>query len=277
MPGVGTTSPDTPSHAAEALAGWARTCLNGVLRAFRIVRTGLCFVLVGFLALLVGVVVIPLLQLAPPGDRERRERRAQAAIQQFLRVYMLAIRVLRVMRVECVHPERLQAPGQLVVANHPSMMDALAVMSFMPQADCVVKPRFYTHRFLGAAARGAGYISSDGGAHLVDECVARLRRGRSVLIFPEGTRSPVHGLGPFARGAAHMALRAGIDPLPVTIRCEPPSLYHGQPWWKVPDRIITLTLNVGEPIPIKDAITDTMSRPRAARAVTDALRDHFER
>ena len=35
--------------------------------------------------------------------------------------------------------ERLKAPGILVVATHPTLMDALILMSQMPQADCVIK------------------------------------------------------------------------------------------------------------------------------------------
>ena len=147
----------------------------------------------------------------------------------------------------------------------------------MPQADCVVKASHYHNPFLARAIKGAGYISDLDGPGLVADCVERLMRGRSVIVFPEGTRSPANDLGPFLRGAAHVALRAGCDPIPVTIKCEPPTLYRGRAWWDVPERQFTLTLTVDEPLVVKDVLEQPMALPRAARVLTTALRDHFER
>jgi 1-acyl-sn-glycerol-3-phosphate acyltransferase len=237
---------------------------------------GLAFALTGILSLVLGLVVMPLLRVFG-GGREEREIRAQKAIHWFVRVCLRGSRILGVVRVQCVDGERLRAPGILVVANHPTLFDALALMSFMPQADCVVKDSYYENPFLAGAARGAGYIPSHDGPGLVSDCVERLARGRSVIIFPEGTRSPVNGLGPFARGAAHIALRAGCDPVPVTIRCQPAILYRGQTWWDMPERSSVLTLSVGEPLRVKETVSDQTSRGRAARALTASLRDYFER
>ena len=62
-------------------------------------------------------------------------------------------------------------------------------------------------------------------------------------------------------------------------RCEdePLTLYRGKPWWDVPENGFTLTLTVDEPLIIKDNLQQPMPIPRAARALTTALRDHFER
>ena len=70
--------------------------------------------------------------------------------------------------------ERLREPGILVVANHPTLIDVLVLMSHMPQADCVVKQRYYDHLFLGGTARAAGYIPSRDGPGLIADCVERL-------------------------------------------------------------------------------------------------------
>jgi 1-acyl-sn-glycerol-3-phosphate acyltransferase len=228
------------------------------------------------LSLVLGFVVMPLLRVFG-GGREEREIRAQKALHWFVRVSLYGSRILGVVRIQCADGERLRAPGILVVANHPTLFDALALASFMPQADCVVKDSYYRNPFLAGAARGAGYIPSHDGPGLVSDCVERLARGRSVIIFPEGTRSPVNGLGPFARGAAHIALRAGCDPVPVTIRCQPAILYRGQSLWDMPERSSVLTLSVGEPLRVKETVSDQISRGRAARVLTASFRDYFER
>jgi 1-acyl-sn-glycerol-3-phosphate acyltransferase len=212
-----------------------------------------------------------------PGDRERAELRVQKVIHWVTRFYLASLDLLGAFRVRCHDREKLRRPGILVVANHPTLLDAWALMSRMPQADCVVKECYYENFFLGGSARGAGFVPNRAGPVLIEECVDRLRRGRSLIMFPEGTRSPEGELGPFARGAAHIALRAGCDPIPVTIQCDPATLYHGQAWWDVPYHVPTLTLTVGDPIPIKDVIDTEMSRGRAARALNTHLREYFER
>jgi 1-acyl-sn-glycerol-3-phosphate acyltransferase len=171
----------------------------------------------------------------------------------------------------------LNQPGVLVIANHPTLLDAFGLISLMPQADIVVKGSHYNNPFLAAAARGAGYIPNVNGPRLVADCVKRLARGRSLIIFPEGTRSSVNSLGPFTRGAAHIALKSNCELVPVTIKCEPATLYRGRAWWDVPEHSFTLTLTVDEPLVVKDVVQLPMALPRAARVLTAALTDHFER
>ena len=244
-------------------------------RGWRISATGFAFVEAGILSLLLAASVPVLHRL--PGGRERAELRIQRAIHWLTRFYLGGLSLLGAFRVRCNDREKLQRPGILVIANHPTLLDAWALMSQMPQADCIVKERYYENFFLGRAARGAGFILSRDGPGLVDECVERLRRGRSLIIFPEGTRSPELELGPFTRGAAHIALRSGCDPIPVTLRCDPATLYHGRAWWDVPESTPILTLTVGDPLPIKDVVESEMSRGRAARALTTHFRETFER
>jgi 1-acyl-sn-glycerol-3-phosphate acyltransferase len=264
---------ETPSE--DSLAARPGRFTRLVSRGWRISATGFACAEAGLLSLLAAAIV-PVLRVLP-GDQERAELRAQRVIHWLTRFYLSGLDLLGAFRVRCSDRENLQRPGILVVANHPTLLDAWALMSKMPQADCIVKERYYEDFFLGGSARGAGFISNLDGPALIDECVNRLRRGRSLIFFPEGTRSPENELGPFARGAAHIALRSGCDPIPVTLRCDPATLYHGRAWWDVPDSTPILTLTVGDPLVVKDVVDTEMSRGRAARALTTRFRETFER
>lgn len=244
--------------------------------AWRTATTGLAFAVAGICSLMLALIVFPILRVLPSGRRSP-DARAQLALSRTFGLFFSLLTWLGVLRLEVRGAEVLSRPGSLVVANHPTLIDALALMSFMPQADCVVKGWYYENFWLSHTVRAAGYIPNRNGPDLVEACAERLRAGRSVLIFPEGTRSPKDGLGEFERGAAHIAIRANVDPLPVTIRCTPATLYRGLPWWKVPERRFTLSLDVGDPIPIEEMVETSPSRARAARAVTRVLRNHFER
>lgn len=263
----------TASTAATVLRSNGRR--NRILRPLYIALTAFAFSAAGVFIAVIAFVIVPLLALLG-GDRDRRERRVQAVFHRATRAYLALLWAIGVIRVRGVGVERLREPGTLFVANHPTLLDALILMSFTPQLDCVVKQSYYESSLLGAASRAAGFLPSLAGPELVAVCVERIAAGRSVVLFPEGTRSPKGALGPFERGAAHIALRAGVDPVPVTIRCDPPNLYGGQAWSETPPGRFTVTVEVGEPLSLS-AVELPPSRPRAARAITSLLRDHLER
>jgi 1-acyl-sn-glycerol-3-phosphate acyltransferase len=261
------------ADSAASTAGMG-SLVSGVDRGWRIVRTAVSFLAMGFLSLVLALVVIPVLRMFP-GSTDQKELRSQLAVHWFVRAFMRGAAIMRLCRIRVEGAEKLRQPGLLVVANHPSLIDSFPLLCCMPQADCVLKGSHLDNPFLGPAARGAGYIPNWDGPTLVAECVDHLVRGRSIIIFPEGTRSPVGELGPFARGAAHIALRSGRDLVPVTIDCDPATLYRGKAWWDVPSRMITLSIRVGDPILIGDVANLPISRARAARAVTATLREYF--
>ena len=243
---------------------------------WRVVATAFAFVLLGLQSIALGFVIIPMMALLP-GDSRVHEFRAQFLIRGMTRVYLFMIQALGTCTIGYKGSEKLREPGILVIANHPTLLDALALIAQMPQADCVVKETFFRNRFLGLAAQGAGYIPSGHGPAMVEMCVERLRAGRSIIIFPEGTRSPADELGVFTRGAAHIALRADKCPIPVTIRCDPSTLHRGQKWWQVPERRFSLALAVGDPLAIDNFARGRASRGQAVRSLTELWHSYFER
>lgn len=52
----------------------------------------------------------------------------------------------------------------------------------------------------------------------LEPAVQRLREGVSLVMSPEGTRSPTPALGPFKKGAFHVAMQAGVPIVPIVIR-----------------------------------------------------------
>jgi 1-acyl-sn-glycerol-3-phosphate acyltransferase len=75
------------------------------------------------------------------------------------------------------------------------------------------------------------------------DCEKNFKAERSLIVFPEGTRSPAHGLRTFKRGAAQIALRTGVPIVLVVITSDPPTLLKGQPWYKVPERPLCFKLH----------------------------------
>lgn len=130
----------------------------------------------------------------------------------------------------------------VLVANHPTLVDVVAVMTSIDDLYCVVKGFYFHLPLVNRLLRYCGHIDGgDGGlqdsARVMEQCLQRLREGGRVLFFPEGTRSPIEGLHPFQRGGFEVARRAEVPLVPVILRVSQPVLKRGVPWYKVPDRV----------------------------------------
>lgn len=119
-------------------------------------------------------------------------------------------------------------PGLIIAPNHPSLLDAVLVISRLPRVVCTAKAKLLTNLFLGGGARMAGFIRNDVPTHLVREGIRQLRAGRQLLIFPEGTRTTGETVDAFKAGFALIAKRAGA---PVqTIFIDSNSGFLGKGW-----------------------------------------------
>lgn len=265
--------PVSSSASASPLAPSAWPALLD--RPLRLAGTALSFTLFGLGALSLALFVFPACRLWPGSERVRALR-VQRVIHHAYRFFVAWMSGWGLIRVRWSGEPWLRIEGpKLVVANHPTLIDVVCLVAKLPQADCIVGEAWARNPFLGLAARMAGYPQNAHGADVVADCVARLREGRTVLVFPEGTRSPQHGLHPFHRGAAHVALRAGCPVVPVTITCEPSTLRKGQPWWDVPERTVQLGFSVAKPLDPRALAQDAPTPSIAARRVSARLRSHF--
>lgn len=247
--------------------------------AWRLFATGLSFAAFGVGGLLLGGVVLPLLLLVVRAP-ERRQRLGRRLVQLAFASHVGLMHRLGVLTYEIEGRERLARNGMLVLANHPTLIDVVFLISLLPNADCVVKRAVARNPFMRGPVRAAGYVSNDDGAGLVDDCIAAVRAGGNLVIFPEGTRT-VPGQPPrLQRGAANIAVRGRLDITPVTITCHPSTLAKGQKWYRVPSRRFHVRVQVGEDIPIAPFLAAAEDAPRgealAARRVTDHLTRYFD-
>jgi 1-acyl-sn-glycerol-3-phosphate acyltransferase len=249
--------------------------MSELSRLWRVARTGSAFALFFGGGALLALALPAARRLA--GDPAGFDRRAQRWIARGYRAFMAYAEGLGLTEVRFEGIERLREPGpRVVVPNHPTLLDTPLLGQCMPQADCIANPDWADHPLLRGAIAAANYVRNDAGAEAIDEGVRRLREGRSLLIFPEGTRTP-RGvpLGPLRRGAAHIALRAGAPLQPVVIQCAPRTLMKGQRWHDVPDRPFVLSVRVLPPLVPKDVLEGGESASVAARKVTAALRERL--
>ena len=106
--------------------------------------------------------------------------------------------------------------SKIIVANHPSLLDFVYIMSLVPNSTCIVRGSL-THTPLRGVIKQAYITNTTEFDDVLVECKKLTDQGCNVIIFPEGTRTPRHGQNNYKKGAARIALYCGCDVQPVFI------------------------------------------------------------
>ena len=181
---------------------------------------------------------------------EGTERFFQRLIHRHFALFHWWCRLSRLIFVRYHGFERLPRGGLVLVANHPSLIDITCLLARVPEAVCIFKPAIRRNPVLGAAARRAGYFANDGGHDLVRAAGKKIAAGHTLIIFPEGTRTPPgEAVGPIKPGFALMAQRAGAPIQLVRIATNSNVLTKGLAWWKLPRFPALVDITLGPLIP----------------------------
>jgi 1-acyl-sn-glycerol-3-phosphate acyltransferase len=231
-------------------------------RAVRTLGVALCFAAFWSGAILIGWLWLPVLWLWP-GGRADKTRRVHRTVRRGFRLFHVVMRVLRLYHRRSPVP-RLR-PGNapvVLVANHPTLCDVTSIASLFPDVVAVAGLQYAANPLLGRLIRACGFVAT--GSHMLRDGEARLRMGFDVLVFPEGTRSPLGGgLQPFHRGAFELAARAKAPIVLLKLTCAPPALSKRLPIWKVADRMAVLTIEPFDVIYPADLGTDSRALCRS--------------
>ena len=242
---------------------------------WRVLATGLSFALFGLGGLVLRLVWFPLLSKSFWLSRQDEARLSRLTVHHTFRWFIGFMRAVGVVSFDIRGKERLQREGLLILANHPTLIDVVFLISLLPNADCIVKGSLARNPFTRGPVRAADYICNDSGAAMLEDCRHSLQQGGNLIVFPEGTRTRLDKPALLQRGAANIAIRCRQDITPVHIRCQPLTLTKGLPWWKVPRRRAHFELRVGEDIAIQPFLQTDTSDALAARQLTQFLTDYF--
>ncbi len=241
---------------------------------WRLIATGMAFAIFGVGGVLLRLMVFPPQRLLP-GDRQDRQRRARWALNGTFRLFIRFMVRVGILTVHFKGAERLGRPGQMILANHPSLLDVVFLVGHVKNANCIVKHGLAANPFTRGPVANAGYITNDESFDMFDRAADVLRNGETLIVFPEGTRTPPNAMPQFHRGACAIALRGAQVVTPVVIRMNPRSLTKGEPWYRIPPSRMRYVIEVGEDI---DPATWSCAHPLpiAGRKMNAHLHAYFE-
>ena len=182
------------------------------------------------------------------------------------RIYLGIMQALGAWRLDLTELDSLRGQGALIVApNHPCLLDAVLVVSRLPDAVCVMKRSLLGNFLLGPAARLARYVRNDSLVRLVATAETQLRDGGQLVLFPEGTRTIAPPTGPFTDAVGAVARRAGVPVQTVIIEADSAFLGKGRPLLERPRFPVHYRARLGR----------RFEAPSDVRAFTAELESYF--
>ena len=181
----------------------------------------------------------------------------QKLIHVLFRIFIGYVRLFGLVELDADELSELRASkGLIVAANHPCLLDAVLMVSQMPQVVCLMKGVLARNIIFSGTSQLAGYINNKSSLGLVNKCRERLNEGANLLVFPEGTRTVGGELRPFKMGFALVAVLTRSPVQTVIITAESNHLGKGQPLLKRPAFPLRYSLRLGrrfQPEPGQDA------------------------
>lgn len=180
-------------------------------------------------------------------SRDRGRMLGRQVTGHGFRLYLWLLTLTGAFRFDLRALDALRGAGPLVIApNHPSLLDAVMVISRLPEVTCVMKSEVIDNPIYGASARLADYIRNDDFIGAATQAVQTLAGGNQLLLFPEGTRTTHPPINKLKGGAALVAKRAAVPIQTVLIETESPFLSKGWPLYRIPPLPVCYRIRLGK-------------------------------
>jgi 1-acyl-sn-glycerol-3-phosphate acyltransferase len=238
---------------------------------WRLAGTGFSFASFGVGGLLLGLLLFPTIH-GLSRDRDVARLRCQYCVHLSFRCFIWMMKSLGVLSYDVAGGDKLsRTEANLILANHPSLIDIVFIVSLLPQALCVVKKAAWSNPFMAGIMWATGYIPNDEPDVLIEGCVRSLQDGRRLVVFPEGTRT-VPGLPmKLKRGAATIIVQSGQPFIPITISCTPTTLTKAERWYQIPSSKPHFRIRVNDSVDVSADLTEGERLSKANRRISRVL------
>lgn len=145
-------------------------------------------------------------------------------------------------------------PSQIIISNHPSLLDVVLLLANIARINCVVKASLSKNIFLFGAIRASGYILNTANEELLQKSIDALKSGESLLIFPEGTRTK--DKISFHKAASYIAIHGAKSLSAIFIKMHPKSLQKDSKWYNTPAQTLHYEISLENQIILDDFAKD---------------------
>ena len=251
-----------------------KNLLKNINYCWRVFATGFCFAVFGLGGVFLTLFCFPLQKLIYR-DNNKRQAVARLTVHYTFKFFIQLMSVSGVGSFNVPNKHYFNGlNGQLVLANHPSLIDVVVLISLMPNADCVVKAHLFKNPFIRGVINNTGYINNSQPDELIEACNRSLAQGNNLIIFPEGTRTTPGQPLSFQRGAANIALRCHASITHFIVKVSPTTLTKSEKWYQVPTQKFTFSLFVA-PLFNNTLAESDNALSKASRVLTREMQSFF--
>jgi len=220
-----------------------RAFLRALLNAYDFLVIYLGVAWLGILCLAWTPVALIIYLLLP----ERRGRAVgRYATMAIMRLFLGSLSLSRRFSFDLEALDALRdGPSLIIAPNHPCLLDALMVISRLPNVACVLKAELMNNIFLGAGARLARYIRNEPVRRMIRLASRDFACGSHLLLFPEGTRTTACPINPLKGSISLIALHAQVPVQTVLIETDSPYLSKGWSLFRKPPMPIHYRARLG--------------------------------
>lgn len=163
------------------------------------------------------------------------------------RVYLASLSLSQRCSFDLTELDVLRDESPLIIApNHPCLLDAVMVISRLPNVACVMKAELMNNIFLGAGARLARYIRNEPIRHMVMQATEDFKTGSHLLLFPEGTRTVHQPINVLKGSIALIAQQAKVPVQTLIIETNSPYLSKGWSLFRKPVMPVSYKIKLGK-------------------------------
>lgn len=242
---------------------------------WRLFATGFSFSVFGAGALFITATFFPVIHLLA-FNRRRAHRGCQYVVHLSFRSFIWMAKALGILTYEFSNLETLsRGSGHLVIANHPTLLDVVFIISRLPVTQCVVKKAAWSNPFLAGVMWATGYIQNEDPMALIEDCVRSLQEGNNLVVFPEATRSVPGQPIKLKRGAASVIATSRRLFTPLIVTCEPSTLTKEKKWFEIPHRRVHFKITAGEPVDPAPLIARDEQLSKSSRRINGTIEELF--
>jgi len=181
--------------------------LRKIFYIYRVIAKALFFINFGIGSVIISLLLFPLLFF-----------KCRRLVSLSLALFVWQMRLFGILTLKVENRDSFKnLHSKIIVANHPSLLDIVLLISLLPNADCIVNSSLGKRNILRIIVNTL-YISNDLDYKEISRRTASsLSKGNCVIIFPEGTRSISGKPIDLKKGAARLAIETGYDIVPVHI------------------------------------------------------------
>lgn len=220
-----------------------KSCSGALLAVYDYLLLYLGLAWLGLLCLTWTLLAVVLYFLLP---RRFATRLGRYVIMAGFRIYIASLQLSRRCSFDLSALDALRSEAPLIIApNHPSLLDAVMIISRLPNVACIMKAELMNNIFLGAGARLARYIPNEPIRQMVLRASEDFNTESHLLLFPEGTRSVRHPVNAFKGSIALIAQQAQVPVQTVIIETNSPYLGKGWPLFRKPLMPLSYKIRLG--------------------------------